>query len=195
MGCIIQKRYSYCYKQNLTYNRSSLFIHITVQGERVQVSRVVLNAVIQASRFTGLVVCNIWFQMSFWSPLIITTQAQRKVRKSIQGHVQEFSQLASAVTHIIPTHIERWNQHEEHGFMTTPKCKESWETLCCWLAMCPAILSQWKKGKQVMRDIESSPLQSTSVIIKYLYADKIDSFSSPRRQLTASTPKSSISGM
>lgn len=143
----------------------------------------------------GLVIYNTWFPMSFWSPLIITIQAQRKVRNSKRGHVQEFLQLASVVTHIIPTHREHWNQLEKHSFMTTPKCKGSWEILCSWLAICPALLSQWKKEEQVIRDRSFSPSQSTSVIIKCLYTDKIDSFPSLRRQLTVSTPKSSTSGM
>lgn len=82
--------------------------------------------------------------MFFWSPLMITIPAQRKVRKSISGHVWEFSEPAPVVTHIIPTHLEHWNQREKHTSMTTPKCKGSWET-------CSSLRLQWKKGEWVMR--------------------------------------------
>lgn len=88
--------------------------------------------------------------MFFWSPLIITIPAQRKVRKSISGHVWEFSEPAPVVTRIIPAHLEQWNQREEHTSMTTCKCKGSWET-CSSLTICSALQLQWKKGERVIR--------------------------------------------
>lgn len=67
---------------------------------------------------------------------------------------------------------------EEHNLMTTPKCKEFWKTLCSWLAICPGLHLQWKKGGVSSQGQWAISTWSTSLTIKYLYLNKIDSFPS-----------------